>query len=790
MPNLPQSGIELVAQGASAYIADVNKAAHATDSFTNNLSGSANRASAFGEVVTGALRRVGEVALDALGMAAKAAGQFLADSVTSAADVEQTLNVLGATSGATAAQLEEVRDVAIKLGGDLDLPNASAQDAAEAMLELSKAGFTVQESMAAAKGTLQLAAAAQIEAGEAAAITAQAINSFGLEASDAAHVADLLAGGANASSASMTDLAQGLQQGGFAFDAAGQDIDQLVVSLAALTNVGLTGSDAGTALKNAMMRLMNPTDKAAKLMNRLGIDAYDATGKMKPWPEVLENIRKATKGMTDEQRNAALGTIFLSDGMKAMIPLLDMSAAEYEALTASVSKAGSAQTVAGAQTQGFNGAIAGLQSQMETLQLIIGTKVLPLLTPLIQQFSAVAGAFGEVTMAAIDAGLGSTEFLESLGLLDQKLGLLPGTLAGVYVAIETLAMTAQTVGQAIMTGDFMTVWDTLAPMAQQGINSMLEMLVPIAASIVEKTQAWAAALGQWIIDAMPGMGSNLAAFAQDLYSQVGAALPPLVAQLATWGAEFVAWLTEAAPIFLEELGHYTADMLGYLQDNLPAIMAQLAKWGGEFVLWLLNAIPPLIAAAGDLLGKVLTWLIASLPGLGANLKKWGEAFVQWIVDAWPGMLKAFNDLDVKFTGWLRGLAERATADGSVGKAIIDGMVNGINSAISSLTAAAANAAKSALDAAKKALGISSPSQVFKMEVGYNMSAGIAEGVTAGQGLINKALASVTAPIARPSMGSSSSTVNNSRTVNYSPTYGGATKGSPTLDLAIARSLAV
>ena len=660
MPNLPQSGIELVAQGASAYIADVNKAARATDDFTKNLSSSGNRASAFGEVVTGALRRVGEVALDALGMAAKAAGQFLADSVTSAADVEQTLNVLGATSGATAAQLEEVRDVAIKLGGDLDLPNASAQDAAEAMLELSKAGFTVQESMAAAKGTLQLAAAAQIEAGEAAAITAQAINSFGLEASDAAHVADLLAGGANASSASMTDLAQGLQQGGFAFDAAGQDIDQLVVSLAALTNVGLTGSDAGTALKNAMMRLMNPTEKAAKLMNKLGIEAYDANGKMKPWPEVLENIRKATKGMTDEQRNAALGTIFLSDGMKAMIPLLDMSAADYAKLQREVTKTGSAQTVAGAQTKGFNGAIAGLHSQMETLQLIIGTKVLPALTPLIKAFSEAVGWVATFTSRFIDLLPAIQSSSNPLRLFFQLVkNSVPEAWQPAVAAIQSFLQTALDVGKAIMSGDLVKVWQILAPLVQQGIDSMLATLAPVAASIVEKTQTWVAALGQWIIDAMPGMGSNLAAFAQDLYSQIGAALPPLVAKLATWGAEFIAWLTKAAPIFLEELGHYIADMLGYLQANLPAIVSQLAKWGAQFVMWLLNAIPPLIAAAGVLLGKVLTWIIASLPGLGANLLKWGQAFIQWIIDVWPGMLAAFNDLDRKFTGWINDLAAKA-----------------------------------------------------------------------------------------------------------------------------------
>lgn len=739
MANLPQSGVELVAQGASAYISDIGRAASATDKFTNDLSGSAGKASAFGEVVTGALRKVGEVAVSALGMAARAAGKFLADSVTSAADVEQTLNVLGATSGATAVQLEQVRDRAIALGGDLDLPNASAQDAAEAMLELSKAGFSVDEAMAAAKGTLQLAAAAQISAGEAAAISAQAINSFGLEASDASRVADLLAGGANASSASMTDLSQGLQQGGFAFDAAGQRIEDLVTSLAALTNVGLTGSDAGTALKNAMMRLMNPTDKAAKLMHTLGIEAYDAQGNMKPWPDVLENVRAATAGMTAEQRNAALGTIFLSDGMKAMIPLLDLSAEEYAKLQQQVTKTGSAQAVAGAQTVGFNGAIAGLQSQMETLQLIIGTKLLPLLTPLIQQFGAGVSSITEWSNAILSAA-------------------------------DPMA--------------------TLSTAINDGLAAVLPTIMPTI-------ETWIHALGQWLIDAMPGMGSNFAAFIQGLYTQVGAALPGIVAQLAAWGAEFVAWLTTATPLLMVEAGHFVADMLGYLQENLPAIMAQLALWGGEFVLWLLNAIPPLIAAAGDLLGQILSWLIASLPGLVSNLQKWGKAFMQWIIDAWPGMLKAFNDLDRKFTEWIRGLAQRATADQSVGKAIIDGMIAGINGAISSLSAAAANAAKSALDAAKSALGISSPSKLFKVEVGYNMAAGIAEGLRAGQSLVDSALGVLTSPakataaIARPSTnGGGSSTTNNSRTVNYNPTYGGLTKGSPTLDLAIARSLAL
>jgi len=464
MPGLPQSGVELIAQGVPAYLRDLTNAAKATDDFASGLGSAAGKGSAFGEIITGALRYIGTIAIDTMAQAAQAVGAFVKDSVTSAANVEQTLAVIGATSGATAAQLEQLRATAIALGGDLTLPATSAQDATDAMLELTKAGFSVDEAMAAAKGTLQLAAAAEIDAGAAARITAQAINAFGLAASDAAHIADLLAGGANASSASMTDLSQGLQQGGFAFDAAGQTIDDLVVSVAALTNVGLTGSDAGTALKNAMMRLMNPTDKAADLMQQLGIQAYDAQGSMKPWPELLQHIRAQTAGMTAEQRNAALGTIFLSDGMKAMLPLLDMSAADYAKLTAEVTKTGSAQTVADAQTQGFNGAIAGLQSQIETLQLIIGTKLLPLLTPLIQDVAAAASSVTTFAMALLDSG-------DPLAVISAQFPLLGDAIATVTAILP------------IAQGYVTALGDTFV-LAFTGIQSVVSSVMPFILAVI------------------------------------------------------------------------------------------------------------------------------------------------------------------------------------------------------------------------------------------------------------------------------------------------------------------
>lgn len=123
-------------------------------------------------------------------------------------EFDSVLNQIRGVSGATASEMDQISDKARALGNDMALPATSASTAAEAMLELAKGGLSVQESMDAARGSLALAAAAQIEAGQAAEIQAQAIQTFSLSATDAEHVADVLANTANKSSSEITDIAR------------------------------------------------------------------------------------------------------------------------------------------------------------------------------------------------------------------------------------------------------------------------------------------------------------------------------------------------------------------------------------------------------------------------------------------------------------------------------------------------------------------------------------------------------------------------------------------------------
>ena len=182
-------------------------------------------------------------------------------ALNSAADFEQSLNIMGQVSGATADQMAQLQQQALDLGASTAF---SAGEAAEAQLELAKAGMKPLEVYAAMPGVLDMAAAGGLGVAQAAEIAANAVNTFGLEAGSTTDIANMLAAAANASSVDITDLAAGMTMAGSVFSSAGQSIDDLNIAMALLGNNGIKGSDAGTSLKTALMRLTAPTDEAAE----------------------------------------------------------------------------------------------------------------------------------------------------------------------------------------------------------------------------------------------------------------------------------------------------------------------------------------------------------------------------------------------------------------------------------------------------------------------------------------------------------------------------------------------
>lgn len=266
------------------------------------------------------IKSASKIAAAATAAAALAIG---VNAVKSAGDYESSLSKLKQASGATAAEMEQLAGMARVLGQSNDLAGVSAADAAATMTELAKAGLSVKDTLAASKGTMALAKAGNIEFADAAVIAASSLNAFNMEGKDANKVADMLAAGANASQAELSDLAMGLQQSATVAKQFKLSLNDNVTALALFANNGIKGSDAGTSLKTMLIALAKPSSEAADEMKRIGFNAYDAKGEFVGLREMSERLQRSMKGLTDEQKQNALATIFGTDAFRAAAVLAD-----------------------------------------------------------------------------------------------------------------------------------------------------------------------------------------------------------------------------------------------------------------------------------------------------------------------------------------------------------------------------------------------------------------------------------------------------------------------------------
>lgn len=362
----------------------------------------------------------------------------------SAADFEQSMNLIQAMSGGTADEMAALQQQALDLGASTVF---SAGEAAAAMLELSKAGMSLDEVGASIEGVMALASAGGIELADAATITANAINTFGLEASDATEVANIFAAAANASSADVADLAQGFRMAGAVFAANNQSVADLAASLAILANNGIAGSDAGTSLKTMMMRLAAPTAEAQSVIDKLGIAVYDATGAMLPWGEIIGQLETATEGMSDAQRNSALQTIFGADAIRAANILIDEGTVGYTEMTEAVNQQGAAQGLAEARMRGLSGAIEYLKGSIDSLLIGQALPFTDTLGDIIRKGADLISRIGELSpemqrwgaiIAVVAAAAGP--LLIALGTLASVVGALISPIGLVVAAVAALGV--------------------------------------------------------------------------------------------------------------------------------------------------------------------------------------------------------------------------------------------------------------------------------------------------------------------------------------------------------------
>ncbi len=370
-------------------------------------------------------------------------------------EYEKSLNILGSVSNATAEEMKKLTDMAKELGADLTLPGTSAADAAQAMAELAKAGMNVNDILAASKGVLQMSAAGQLSNAEAAEITANALNVFGLAGEEAIRVADLLAAGANSSSAEVKEMADSLQMSASVFAMAGMEIEDLVTAISLMANSGIQGSDAGTSLKQMLLSLQAPSNKAMDLMKDLGIAVYDASGAMLPMRDIIEIFSEKLGKLSQQQRNAALATIFGSDAVRAANIVLLGGVDAYDQMALAVTKTGSAADLAKAMMQGLTGAMENVKSSFETASIAAIEPFKEDLAALLGTVAKVLNAFASLPVPVRKIIVVFLGILAVIGPILLFFGTLLSMLSSIITAVGALGISMGTLASVAGTAGSM-----------------------------------------------------------------------------------------------------------------------------------------------------------------------------------------------------------------------------------------------------------------------------------------------------------------------------------------------
>lgn len=357
----------------------------------------------------------------AAGVGAAAAGitAFGTAAVDAGMTFDKSMSQVAATMGLTNDEIGNLRDYAMEMGATTAF---SASEAADALNYMALAGYDAQTSMEMLPNVLNLAAAGGIELAAASDMVTDAQSALGLTLEETTELVDKMATASSKSNTSVAQLGDAiLTIGGTAKGLAG-GTTELATALGILADNGIKGAEGGTALRNVILSLSAPTDKAAKKMAELGLEVFDAEGNMRPLEDVFEDLNGALADMTEGEKTQVLNELFNKVDLKSVNALMATNKKRWQELSGAIDKAqGSAEKMANTQLDNLAGDITLFKSALEGAEITLSDA----LTPTIRDFVQTATIeIGKLDQAFKNGGLQgfSDQMGQSLSTAISKIG--------------------------------------------------------------------------------------------------------------------------------------------------------------------------------------------------------------------------------------------------------------------------------------------------------------------------------------------------------------------------------
>lgn len=583
------------------------------------------------------------------------------------------------------------------------------------------------------------------------------LTAFGLEADQAGRMADVLSYAQANSNTTTEMLGEAFKNCAVNAHNAGMSLEETTAILSKFADAGLKGSEGGTAL-NAIIRDMTQKMKNGAIqIGNTKVQVQDANGNFREMTDIIADVDKATEGMGDAQKTAALMTTFTADSIKGMGILCNTGADSIEEFTKKLENSnGTAEKMSNMMNQNLSGALKTLSSAWEALQLSLGDSTGPLsllvglLTKLLLAIKNLPAPVKQVivTLALLAATIGPTLLIigkmiqawvkmkETIGILRSGFGLLRGVLSGLPSVFGIIQGVVSTVGGALsslwavlmanpivlviaaiaaLVAGFIWAWNNIDGFKEFWIN-LWENIKTVASNALQGLQ-------NFFTQTVPQMISNIGTWFSNLPSTIWYWLCFAVSYAVLWVAQMGQKAYEAGSKFVQNVITFIQQLPGRIWTWLTTTISRVGSWvvqmasraqqaGSRF----LNGVSTFIQ---QLPGRVWSFLVSTISrviSFAANFAQKGREAAQRFKD---NIINGISSLPGRMV--------------SIGSNIIHGIITGITNAAGNLFSTMQNIASRALNAAKDALGIHSPSTVFRDMVGKMIPAGVTVGIEANAG---------------------------------------------------------
>lgn len=754
-----------------------------TAPYIRSLMTASNQTNTMGGLIAGGIGKATKVMIGALAAASTALVAFGTSSINVGMQFDKSMSQVAATMGMSVDEMMEeighastsfgefegnLRDFAQFMGRNTAF---TASEAADALNYMALAGYSVQESMEMLPNVLSLAAAGNFDLARASDMVTDTQTAFGISAERTTKMVDEMAKAASTGNTSVEQLGDaflvvgGLAKnlnGGFVQLADGtyaevDGIQELEIALTAMANAGVKGGEAGTHMRNMLLKLASPTEEGTKQLEALGVAVFDAGGQMRSLKDIFSDLSVSFENLTQEEKMQAISNLFNTRDMASAEALLSAIESDWDEIGAEILQAeGAASQMAETQLDNLAGDVTLFKSALEGAQITISDVLTPTLREFVQLgtsglqelttafeeegLSGAIGVFGDILSGLV------SKIIEVLPqIIDGGAKLIDAFITGILDNIDMVINAGVDIMNTIM-NSFVTslpkiikaggkvilglvkgigqALPTLIPAIVDMVLEIVETLLGNIDLIIDAALQLMNGLAMGLVNAIPVLIEHIPTIIEALIDGILGAIPMIIEAGIQLLTALVGALPEIIVAIVESLPEIINGIISGLMDNLP----MLIKAGIDLFVALVGNIPQIIIEIVKRLPEIIIGIVQGLiSNIGMIIKAGvdlmvglGQGIASFASEIWKKAKEIGQNIIDAIKGFFSNMWEQ-------GKNLVVGLWNGINDKIQWIKDKIAGWVDNVLGWFKKLFGIESPSKVMA-GFGDMLDQGLAKGI--------------------------------------------------------------